>query len=108
MAGGPVHVPAQFDAEVFVAIRRLLLRKIVDLDAAMLALFDLRRLRAERHIITDLIPEALAARDRFGGHDVFYVVLAKRLHVPFVTADDPLARAAEAYGVDVRYIPPRQ
>lgn len=101
---GPIHVPAHFDAEVYVAIRRQLLRGLVDLNAATIALFDLRRLRAERHLVGDLITEALAARDRFGGYDVFYVVLAKRLGAAFVTADEPLALAAASYGIDVRYV----
>lgn len=103
---GPIHVPAGFETEVYVAVRRLLLRLVIDVDTAALALFDIRRLRAEHHRVGDLLPEALALRDRFGGHDVFYALLAKRLGAPLVTADGPLARAARGYGVDVRYVPP--
>ena len=105
MARGPVHVPAQFEAEVFVAIRRQLQQRLVDLDSALVALFALRRLRTERHLIADLLPEALMLRDRFGGHDVFYALLAKRLGATLVTADGSLALAAQGY-VDVRYVPP--
>ncbi len=100
---GAVHVPAQFDAEVFAAVRRELQRNRVSLPEALNALFALRSLTAERHAITDLLLDAVALRDRFGAHDVFYAILAHRLDGTLVTSDAGLARAATGY-VEVAYV----
>lgn len=103
---GSVHVPASFEAEVFVAIRRLLQRRLIDRTEAATALFDIRSLSAEQHDVGELLAPALRLHDRFGGHDVFYVLLAERLGAQLVTSDRPLARAAAVYGVAVRYVGP--
>jgi predicted nucleic acid-binding protein len=105
VGGGPVHVPAHFDAEVWAMLRRELRRERLTLAETLNALFVLRALTAERQPIADMLLDAVALRDRFGAHDVFYAILARRLGATFVTADGPLARAAEGY-VDVRYVQP--
>jgi len=98
-----IAVPAVFDAEVFAAIRRLLRLRAIDLPLAQGSLLETARLHAERHSLTELLPEAFALRDRFGAYDVFYVVLARRLGATLVTSDRPLARGAAGY-VDVALV----
>lgn len=105
MATGPVHLPVHFDAEVWAVLRRELLRQRLTLGEVLGALFLLRALIAERHPIADLLLDAVSLRDRFGAHDVFYAILARRLGATLVTADRPLSRAAQGY-VDVRFIAP--
>lgn len=96
-------MPAHFDAEVFAAIRRLIRRRLLDVERAELALADSARLAAERVALATLLAEAFVVRDRFGASDVFYAVLARRRSATLVTSDEALARAAAGY-VDVRYI----
>jgi len=90
-------VPAHFDAEVFSAIRRELLNARISLPQAFAALDETQRMVATRHAIVGMLPDALVLRDRFGGHDVFFAILATRLGATLVTADRRFARAAEGY-----------
>lgn len=90
-------MPALFDAEVFAAVRRALRRGIVTPERARSMLLWTARLVAERRIMTDLLAEAFALRDRFGPHDVFYVCVAMRHRATLVTSDQGLSRAAAAY-----------
>ena len=48
-----------------------------------------------RHAVGGMVLEAMALRDRFGGHDVFFVILARQLGATLVTTDARLAQAAE-------------
>ena len=100
---GPVHVPVHFDVEVFGAIRRELMLHHIDLMEALNAVYALRLFIVERHPVTRHLMDALALRDNIGSHDVFYVLLARRLGATFVTCDGPLGRAAAPY-CEVRYI----
>lgn len=86
-----------FDAEAFAALRRAVLTGRLSLVAAVEALDDLRHVVVTRHAITGMLPEAMALRDRFGAHDVFFAILARRLDATLVTSDARLARAAEGY-----------
>lgn len=92
-----------FDAEAFSALRRAVLGRRISLISALDALDDLRHIVATRHAITGMLPEAMALRDRFGGDDVFFAILARQLDATLVTSDERLARAAAGY-VDVRAI----
>lgn len=99
-----VRVPVVFDAEIFLAIRRQVLREQLDAGRAFRMLFELRRLLVTRHPVDTLLGDALALRDRFGGHDVFYALLARRLDATLLTTDEPLSHAAEGFCM-VRYVP---
>lgn len=103
VGSGPLHVPAHFDAEVYGAIRRELRLRHIDLDIAVRALYGTRTLIVQRHPVTRHLMDALALRDNIGSHDVFYVLLARRLGATFVTCDGPLSRAASPY-CEVRHI----
>ncbi|HEY6959310.1 MAG TPA: type II toxin-antitoxin system VapC family toxin [Candidatus Limnocylindria bacterium] len=92
-----IRAPVHLDAEVFKALRRLVRTERLPLADAMVALDDLRRLLVTRHAIGGMVFEAMALRDRFGGHDVFFAILARQLGATLVTSDARLARAAEGY-----------
>ena len=62
----------------------------------VLALFD-----AERVDVRSLLGAAGRLIDTFGGHDVFYVLLAMERTCPLVTCDLGLARAARSAGLEV-------
>ncbi len=99
-----LHVPAHFDAEILAALRREVLSRRVALDTALRALLEVQQLVATRHAITGMLLDAMALRDRFGGHDVFFALLARQLDATLVTSDRRLAGAAEGY-VRVRFFP---
>lgn len=69
----------------------------IALTDAVAALEDLRRILVTRHMIGGMVFEAMALRDRFGPHDVFFAILARQLGATLVTTDARLARAAEGY-----------
>ncbi|MEK7863780.1 MAG: type II toxin-antitoxin system VapC family toxin [Chloroflexota bacterium] len=97
IGSGPVHVPVHFDVEVYGAVRRELMLGHIDLMDALNAMYALRLLIVQRHPVTRHLMDALALRDNIGAHDVFYVLLARRLGATFVTCDGPLSRAAAPY-----------
>jgi predicted nucleic acid-binding protein len=99
-----VHVPAIFDAEAYAVVRRELRRGRLSEPAGLAALYHIRRLTAARHAIGPLLLDAFSVRDRFGAHDVFYAVLARRLGATLVTTDVPLSRACAGY-VRVEIVP---
>lgn len=74
----------------------MLTRRVALLDAVT-ALEQLRRVLVTRHAVGGMVFEAMALRDRFGGHDVFFAILARQLGATLVTSDARLARAAEGY-----------
>jgi predicted nucleic acid-binding protein len=100
-----VHVPAIFDAEAYAVVRRELRRGRLSEREGLAALFHIRRLSAARHALSPLMLEAFGVRDRFGAHDIFYAVLARRLGATLVTTDAPLGRACAGY-VPVRLLSP--
>jgi predicted nucleic acid-binding protein len=97
----PVVVPASFDGEAFNGLRRLAARRAIAhlalLEAIdLLAIFD-----AERVDIRSSLRAAVRLIENFGGHDVFYVLLAIDRGCPLLTCDLGLARAATAVGLEV-------
>lgn len=97
LEGEDVRLPVHFDAEVFAALRRAVVGGRISVPSAIDALDDLRHLVATRHAIGGMVYEAMALRDRFGGHDAFFAILARQLGATLVTSDARLARAAEGY-----------
>lgn len=98
--GETLLVPAQFDAEVFAALRRSVRRRILSADRASYALLRIATFEADRIAVAPLLAAAFAVRDRFGAHDVFYAVLARRESATVLTTDAAFARACEGF-VDV-------
>lgn len=100
-----VRAPVLLDPEVYAAIRRDVRRGRVAANEAYRLFFALRRLLITRHRVDDALGDALALRERFGGHGVFYALLARRLGATLVTTDGRLARAATGF-CDVRHLAP--
>jgi predicted nucleic acid-binding protein len=97
LLGQSVLVPAHFDAEAYAAIRRAVRRGTLPAEEGSIALLRIATLAAERIALAELLARAFAERDRFGAHDVFYAVLARRESALLVTTDAPLARACEGF-----------
>ncbi len=97
----PVVVPANFDAEAFNGLRRLFVRRAMPRAALLEALDVLALFDAERLDVRSLLGAAGRLVDTFGGHDVFYVLLAMERTCPLVTCDLGLARAARSAGLEV-------
>ena len=97
----PAVVPVSFDAEVFNGLRRLHARRALGhaqlLEAVeLLTVFD-----AERVDVRPSLRAAVRLIENFGGHDVFYALLAIDRGCPLLTLDLGLARAATAAGIEV-------
>ena len=97
----PAIVPASFDTEVFNGLRRVFLRREITRSRLLEAIDLLSVFDAERADIRPLLRAAVRLADGFGGHDVFYVLVAIDRGCPLVTCDRGLARAATAAGLEV-------
>ena len=97
----PVLVPAGFDTEAFNGLRRLFVRRSIA-HARLLEAIDLLALfEAERVDVRTSLRAAVRLIESFGGHDVFYVLVAIDRGCPLLTCDLGLARAATAAGLEV-------
>lgn len=97
----PAIVPVSFDAEVFNGLRRLYLQHALARDALLEAVDLLTAFDAERVDVRASLRAAVRLIDTFGGHDVFYVLVAIDRGCPLLTCDLRLARAATAAGLEV-------
>ena len=97
----PVVVPASFDAETFSGLRRLFVQRAITPVALLEAVDKLALFDAERVHIRSSLRAAVRLIENFGGHDVFYVLLAIDRGCPLLTCDLGLARAATAAGLEV-------
>ena len=95
--GVDLHVPALCDVEVVAAIRRALLRGLIDLSRATEALDDYLDLPLGRHDHQVLLPRILELRANFGAYDACYIALAERVGAELLTADRGLARATSEH-----------
>lgn len=92
-----LHVPALADVEVAAALRKALLRRLLDESRARLAIDAYLDLPLWRHGHEALLPRAMALRANLSAYDAMYVALAERLHAALLTADAALSRAAARY-----------
>jgi predicted nucleic acid-binding protein len=99
--GQPAVVPANFDAEVYAALRRTYLERRIDLPSLRALVDQLRGFDAERVALTQYLSGVTQLVDVLGAHDVFYVLLAIGRACPLLTCDLRLARAAARLGVEV-------
>ena len=93
LADEDLHAPALLDFEVASALRGHLLGG--KLDRALLdeAVADFAAFRIERHHMTGLLGHMLELHDNFTVYDAAYLVLAKALEAPVVSADAKLKEA---------------
>ncbi len=103
IADRELHAPALIDYEVASALRGHTLGG--RLSAAQLedASEDFTALRIERYPLSAMMLSVLDLRENFTVYDAAYVVLARSLEVPLVTADAKLGEARRL-GVDVHVL----
>ena len=105
IADDDLHAPALLDYEVASALRghavagMLSDRRIAD------AVDDFAALQIERYPLATMLGSVLDLRDNFTVYDAAYIVLARALQAPLVTADAKLAGARQL-GVDVQVLRP--
>jgi predicted nucleic acid-binding protein len=85
--------PHVVDAEAGQAIRGLVLRGLLDDDAAARSLAAAERLVVERYPHPPLGSRAWQLKDNVSYYDGLYVALAEEAGLPLVTADARLAKA---------------
>jgi predicted nucleic acid-binding protein len=101
LAEEDLHAPALLDFEVASALRGHALGGKLDPVRLDEAVEDFIAFRIERHPMTGLLGHMLDLRDNFTVDAAAYVVLARALDSPVVSADAKLREAARL-GVDVR------
>lgn len=87
-----VAAPDHLNGETLSALRRLEFRGLAESRAAQ-AVADLERLPVERVATLDLLQDAWTLRKNVTSFDACYVVLARRLRCPLLTADRRLTQA---------------
>jgi predicted nucleic acid-binding protein len=93
--------PELLDAEVGSALRRGVRRKTIDVEQAVEALEELRKLPVHRVSHERLAQFAWLLRDNVSFYDGLYVALAQLLDQPLFTLDERLARAGVDAAIEV-------
>ncbi|MDE0406519.1 MAG: type II toxin-antitoxin system VapC family toxin [Alphaproteobacteria bacterium] len=86
-----VHVPHLIDAEIAQALRRLVLRGLLDARSGALALRRWREFDVERYPHGPLLDRVWELRANATAYDATYLALAETLSMVFVTGDRRLA-----------------
>jgi predicted nucleic acid-binding protein len=90
-----MSAPDLLDYEVLNVLRKMVLRKDIDVELAESCRLALADLRLSRYPLTEEMAERVwELRNGLSAYDAAYVVLAEHLGVPLITADRRLARAA--------------
>ena len=99
--GSPPCVPTLWEYEILSGLRNAEARKRIDPDDGDLALALLQRLpvRMERPVAARVL--SLAREAGVSTYDASYLAVAESRHLPLVTSDERLRRAALAVGVAV-------
>lgn len=103
VADSDLHAPELLDYEVGDALRGHALGGMLDATRLYEATEDFTALRIDRYPLSVMIREVLDLRDDFTVYDAAYVVLARGLDAPLVTADAKLTGARKV-GVEVRVL----
>ena len=103
LADEELHAPALLDFEVASALRGHALGGRLDQVRLEEAIDDFSGFRIERHQMTDLLAHILDLRENFTVYDATYVILARALEAPLVTADTKMSEA-KRFGVDVHIL----
>jgi predicted nucleic acid-binding protein len=103
LADEELHAPALLDFEVASALRGHALGGRLDQVRLEEAIEDFSGFRIERHQMTGLLAHILDLRENLTVYDATYVVLARALEVPLVTADTKMSEA-ERLGVEVHIL----
>lgn len=103
LADTELHAPALIDYEVASALRGHTLGGHLPDVRLEDAVADFEAFHLVRYPLAPMIRDVLDLRDNFTVYDAAYVVLARALEVPLVTADTKLAQA-RSLGIDVRVL----
>jgi len=103
LADEDLHAPALLDFEVASALRGHALGGRLDQVRLEEAIEDFSGFRIERHQMTDLLAHILDLRENSTVYDATYVILARALDAPLVTADTKMSEA-KRFGVDVHIL----
>jgi predicted nucleic acid-binding protein len=103
LADEELHAPALLDFEVASALRGHVLGGRLDQLRLDEAIEDFGAFRIERHQMTGLLAHILDLRENFTVYDAAYMILARALEAPLVTADTKM-REAKRFGVDVHIL----
>ena len=101
LADEDLHAPALLDFEVASALRGHVLGGKLDPVRLDEAVADFAAFRIERHQMTGLLGHMLDLRESFTVYDAAYLVLARALAAPVVSADAKLGEATRL-GIKVR------
>jgi len=93
LAGEDVHVPHLIDIEIASVVRRHLLAKELDAEAAEETILHLLEWPLIRHEHAALLPRIWALRHAVSAYDACYVALAEALDAPLMTCDTKLSRS---------------
>jgi predicted nucleic acid-binding protein len=92
-----LQAPHLIDLEVLQVIRRHARFGDLDVARARIAIDDHRRMPIERHRHDSFLSLIWQLRNNFTAYDAVYVALGIALNATLITADTPLARAAESF-----------
>lgn len=105
IADADLHAPALLDYEVASALRGHAAAGMLSDRRMADAVDDFGALRIERYPLATMMGNVLDLKDNFTVYDATYIVLARALDAPLVTADTKLT-GARALGVDVQVLRP--
>ena len=90
---GSLHAPEVIDLEILQVMRRLVARREVSEDRAVLAIGMLDRLALRRWSHGPLRGRVWALRKNLTAYDAAYVALSERFDCPLITRDARLVRS---------------
>ncbi len=92
-----LHAPELIDLETASALRSLMRGGTLGHDRARMMVDDYLDLPICLHAHRPLLPRVLELHHNFSPYDAAYLALAERIGATFLTADEPLARAARRH-----------
>ena len=103
--GGTLHAPHLLDVEVTNAIRGLVSRAEISVDAASSARTDAAEMSITLYPHALLLERAWQLRDMLSTYDAVYVALAELLPAPLITCDARLA-ATHGHSAEIELFAP--
>jgi predicted nucleic acid-binding protein len=99
LRGETIHVPAHFDVEAIGAIRRAVVRRLINDHEGLVAVADFLSLPVRHWPTKPFIRRAYQLRTTHSVADGVYVALAEGFGAPLITCD---GRLAQSHGHDAQ------